>query len=252
MINNSGAADSGAAEQENFQMAFCERTLDFLFENRVMDSKAWFEERRGEYEEIVLNPLRELVRELTPYMLEIDPLLNCEPKVGKCISRIFRDTRYTHDKHIFRDVMWVSFFRRRKLFHGTPGFFFELSPRGLCWGCGYYQAAPETLEVIRSMMLSGDKSFKAALRMLKKHPEFQVEGDRYKRSRYPDAPEELQSWLNMKNYCLLVYSDEMDLLWSEELPAKLGESFKAMKPFYDFLMTAEARTLKDNTGRHDL
>lgn len=232
-------------------MAFCEKTLDFLFENRVMDSKAWFEERRGEYEALVLSPLRSLVCELTPYMLQIDPLLNCEPKVGKCISRIFRDTRYTHDKHIFRDVMWVSFFRRRKLYYGTPGFFFELSPRGLRWGCGYYQAPPETMETIRGMILSGDRCFRAVQRMLKKRADFCVEGDRYKRSRYPDAPQELQDWLNLKNFCLIVESDAMDMLWSEDLAARLGESFRAMKPFYEFLMTAEARTHKDNTGRHE-
>jgi len=52
-------------------MAFSEKTLDFLFENRVMDSKAWFEAHRADYEALVLEPLRALVRELTPAMLEI-------------------------------------------------------------------------------------------------------------------------------------------------------------------------------------
>ena len=35
-------------------MAFSENTLDFLFENRVVDSKAWFEEHRAVYEALVL------------------------------------------------------------------------------------------------------------------------------------------------------------------------------------------------------
>ena len=232
-------------------MAFSEKTLDFLFENRVMDSKAWFEERRGTYNELVLEPMRQLVRDLTPDMLEIDPYLCCEPKVGKCISRIFRDTRYSHDKHTFRDVMWVSFFRRRQLYYGMPGFFFEFSPRGLTWGCGYYQASPEAMEAIRSMILAGDRRFSAARKLLERRKDFELEDRRYKRSRYPDAPQELQDWLNLKNYCLLVHSDDVELLWSEELAEKLGESFRAMKPFYEFLMHAESQVLHDQTGRRE-
>ena len=232
-------------------MAFSEKTLDFLFENRVTDSKLWFEAHRGEYEDLVLSPLRQLVRDLTPAMLEIDPLLCCEPKVGKCISRIFRDTRYTRDKHIFRDVMWISFFRRRQLYYGMPGFYFELSPRGLCWGCGYYQASPEAMDAMRQLMLAGDRRFKAAQRVFKKNPEFYLMDDRYKRSRFPEAPEELQPWLNLKNLCLLRDGDVLSLLPSPELPELLGREFQAMKPLYEFLLLAESMTYKREGGGDD-
>ena len=87
-------------------MNFSKEGLDFLFENRLMDSKPWFIEHRDIYEEKVLEPMRELVEALAPTINEIDDRMICEPKIGKSISRIYRDTRFTHDKSIFREKIW--------------------------------------------------------------------------------------------------------------------------------------------------
>ena len=222
-------------------MPFTEKTLDFLFENRVVDSKAWFEEHRETYNVLVLEPLRDLVRALTPYMLEIDPLFSCEPKVGKCISRIYRDTRFTRDKHMFRDVMWCSFFRHKQLYYGLPGFFFEFSPRGLRWGCGYYQASPESMEALRTLILAGDPAFQAAEQTLKKCKDVRLEDTRYKRSRYPDAPAALQDWLNQRSICFLTDSSDFSMLYAEDLADRLGRQFRRMAPLYRFLMKGEER-----------
>ena len=81
-------------------MPFSAQTLDFLFLNKLHDSREWFNERRDEYDAVVMEPMRKLVSNLAPVMMEIDPLLICEPKVNKSISRIFRDTRFSKDKSI--------------------------------------------------------------------------------------------------------------------------------------------------------
>ena len=54
--------------------------FDFLVENRLHDSKAWFEEHRKEYQRLVLEPLRGLVTEMAPVMLELDPQLVVQPR----------------------------------------------------------------------------------------------------------------------------------------------------------------------------
>ncbi len=230
-------------------MPFTERTLEFLFENRVRDSKSWFEENRAEYENVVLQPLRELVTELTPQMLALDSQLICEPKVGRSISRIYRDTRFSKDKSTFRDVMWCTFKRRSQLYWGPPGFFFELSPRGLRWGCGYYQCSPDTMAAARELMLAGDRSFQKARRALEKLPQYQMEDARYRRSRYPGQPEALRRWLDLKNLCALAGSTDMDLLYSPSLSQWLGEELAGLKPFYDFCLRAESR--REHPGNAD-
>ena len=225
-------------------MPFSEESLKFLFENRVVDSKAWFTEHRGEYESLVLEPMRELVTALDPAILSIDPLLICEPKVGRSISRIYRDTRFSHDKSIFRDVMWCVFIRDKKLYNGLPGFFFEFSPRGFRYGCGYYQASSESTEAMRELILNDDKTFKAAQKAFKKQSVFYMADTKYKRSRYPEQPEEKRDWLDQRSLGFLADSEDFDLLFSDALSERLAHDFKLLTPMYDFMMAAEARVIK--------
>ena len=139
--------------------------FDFLVENRLHDSKAWFEEHRKEYQRLVLEPLRGLVTEMTPVMLELDPQLVVQPAVGKTISRIFRDTRFSRDKSAFREHLWISFSRgKAERFAPVPEFYFDLGPEGYEYGCGWYSPGTELMETLRQLILAGDKSPSSAWR----------------------------------------------------------------------------------------
>ena len=115
-------------------MPITKETLDFLLENRLHDSRAWFEAHRADYERLVKRPMQDLCVALAPAAVAIDPLLITEPKIGKCISRIFRDTRFSRDKSIFRDHMWCVFAREKKEHGSTMGLYFEISPAGFSYG----------------------------------------------------------------------------------------------------------------------
>ena len=86
-------------------MPITEKTLDFLSENRQRNDRNRFHENKSAYMNDVLVPLIELVNELAPIMLEIDPCFETSPKAGKTISRIYRDTRFSRDKSLYRDTM---------------------------------------------------------------------------------------------------------------------------------------------------
>ena len=107
-------------------MPFSQKSLDFLFENRLHDSKEWFLEHKNEYETLVKAPLVELSAALGPVMLELDPQLTTDPAVGKTISRIRRDTRFTHDKSLYRDNMWIVYKRGKMYGREVPGLYFEV------------------------------------------------------------------------------------------------------------------------------
>ena len=111
-------------------MAFSAKTLDFLFENRLQDSRDWFLDHKDTYQAVLLEPMKDLVRSLTPVMLEIDAKVTTEPRVDKTICRLRRDTRYSHDKSLYRDTMWLIF--KRGKMHGTevPGIYFEITCDG--------------------------------------------------------------------------------------------------------------------------
>lgn len=221
-------------------MPFSKETLDFLLENRARDSKAWFREHEAEFRALVLDPLRELCCRLAPAVQRIDPACMTEPKVGRCLSRIYRDTRFTRDKSVFRDVMWLQFSRDRRLYYGPPCCFFELSPTGFRYGCGYYQADRDAIERMRRMILTDDPAYLAAARAYRAQTVFALEGDRYKRAKYPDQPEEKRDWLERKNLCFTHNSRDFGLLFSEELADVVGANLLLTKPMYEFFQRAES------------
>ncbi len=219
-------------------MPITENTLNFLTENRQANSKDWFHENRSAYMNDVMEPLIELVEALTPAMLEIDSHFETSRKVGKTISRIYRDTRFSRDKSLFRDVMWCGFQRPKigKKIH--PGFFLEFSPYRFRYGCGFYQAGTEKMRSLREKILDDSRSFLHAQSAFANQSVFEMEGETFKKIHYREQPQEKQSWLERRNIFFVHNSIDFPWLFSEDLALKLGKNFALLKPVYDFLITA--------------
>ena len=223
-------------------MAFYRETLDFLMENKLRDSKEWFREHRAEYDRLVLEPMRQLVQELQPAVLQLDDRLIAEPKVGRSISRIYRDTRFTKDKSTFRDVSWCVFRREKKLYQGPPAFYFEFSPRFVRWGCGYYRASPRDMDTLRGLILRQDPDFFKADKVVGKRGYFRLEGEKYKRSKFPKAQGREKMWLDQKNIAVThtCSPEEGEILFSSQLASQLEKDFRALWPVYDFFCKVQA------------
>lgn len=224
---------------------FSAKTLDFLFENKIHDSKDWFTEHKQQYQELVFDPLHDLVEALAPHMLKIDGKLTVEPRVDRTICRIRRDTRFTHDKSIYRANMWIVF--KRGKMHGTevPGIYFDISGEGFGYGCGFYNASTAYMQMMRELVLASHPAFKKADRALGAQDTFHMDGDLYKRSKFKDQPERLRRWLDRKGISFNADSRDFDLLFSDRLADKLIRDFQTMKPFYDFLLlVSEEQTAK--------
>ena len=222
---------------------FSANTLDFLFENRLQDSRPWFEEHKEDYRKLVLEPLRVLVQELAPAMLKIDDKFVTEAKVDRTISRIWRDTRYSKDKSLYRENMWIIF--KRGKMHGTevPGFYFDISGQGFAYGCGFYNASAAYMEKFRELALSSDRTFIKAKKAYDSQKIYQMDGELYKRSRFPDQPEQMRQWLDRRGISFNAKSKDFDLLFSQKLGEKLIADFKLLSPVYDFLLRVSQENL---------
>ena len=228
-------------------MPFSEGTLDFMALNRVMNSREWFHAHHDEYERLVVSPIAELVEAIAPGMEKIDPQLIIVPKVGKSISRIWRDTRRGPELPIYRDVMWITLLRGKYL--GYPSFWFEFSPRILRWGCGWYQTEPETVAAARELIADNDPDWRAALASFEKQSVFFLEDSRYKRTRHPDAPEELRAWLDQRSLCLTHEEGGIDALFAPDLAQQVSDGFRAMSPVYDLFISAWSRVPRERLQR---
>ncbi len=220
-------------------MPFSGKTLDFLMENRLMDSKAWFHEHKDVFEREVKAPLVELSEALAPTMLRIDPEMEIAPRVGGTLCRVWRDTRFTKDKSLFRDHMWLNFSKNKGVFPGYPGFFADISPDGFSYGCGWWSAAPATMESIRRLILDGHPLFLKAQETFLKQKVYRMEGDSYKRPRYVERPPEEMIWLNRKNLSFTAEIKDFDLIFSDGLARKLKKDLPKLADIYRFLCFAK-------------
>jgi len=218
-------------------MSFSPKTLDFLFENHLQDSKSWFDEHKQQYNDYVLHPLEEMAVQLTDAVLELDPQAVTVPKVGKTISRIRRDTRYSKDKHLYRENMWLVFKRGPKMY-GTdyPGIYFDISPDAFSYGCGFYNASTEFMANMRKAILAGNLDAMAAIEAYEKQSVFTLHGEQYKKPHFPDKPPEQQKWLELRGISLDAESSDTNLFFSENLGKAVSKDLLLLKPMYQFLL----------------
>jgi uncharacterized protein (TIGR02453 family) len=69
----------------------------------------WMEAHRERYKQAVVQPLRQLCEELSPFVLRLDSRFDCSGRTGANFSRINRDTRFAKDKTPYRAQMYLKF-----------------------------------------------------------------------------------------------------------------------------------------------
>ena len=218
---------------------FSPETFDFLIENRFNNNKEWFLEHKHIYDEFVLKPLTALAVEMTPTIEMLDPTIITIPKINKVLSRIYRDTRFSKDKSLFREAVWLSYKKDKKEFRHYPEFFVVITPQVMLYGCGYYWMEPKTMEKVRELVLSDNPAYKKAQKSYDAQKIFVMEGDYYKRTKYPDESEKKREWLDKKNLCFTHSTTDFSLVFSENLADYLCKNLVLMKDVYDFLILAE-------------
>ena len=208
----------------------------FLTDLNLNNNKEWFETRRDQYESLILIPLRKLVMDLSPLMNDIDPDIELRPVVNKTISRIYRDTRFSKDKRIFRNHMWVTFKHQIKDWHDTPSWWVEIMPKGYTYGMGFYHASPATMQNFRNKIQVNLSEFKQVTSFYPGTPPFELEGSKYKRPIKNDLPENIQTWYQRRNMYLICKRPVEDVIFSHELIDLITKRYLKIEPLYHYWM----------------
>lgn len=214
---------------------FTQAGLNFLQDAWVNNSKAWFDEHRAIYDNDLVKPFRLLVEQLTPAMLKIDEWFETRPAIGKTISRIHRDTRFSKDKSLYRSRLWLTFKRPNRDWKEAPAYFFEISPDCYRYGLGYYCTSKQTMDIFREEILNDTENFLKVIRCVKKP--FELVGETYKRPLIKD--EKISTWYNRKNLAVMVTNNHIEDVLDGSLADKLAKDFKQLLPLYDYLMRVE-------------
>lgn len=215
-------------------MPLSQNSLRFLDENHKRNRREWFTEHKAEYKQHVEEPMLELAQALVPTMVRIDPHLILDPKRALC--RIWRDTRFSRDKTLFKRASWFVFQRSKGMVH--PVWFFEFTPDFHHYGCGYYATPPKVMRRVRELVLAGDERYRRAQDALDALPDFSLEGDFFKRPHYPQAPEKQRDWLERKSIAALRFSTDTRRLFAKNLSKAMADAFAKLAPVYAFMIYA--------------
>lgn len=210
-------------------------TRDALFllaDNRFRDSKAFYEEHKEEIKSNVTVPMRQIAGIIGEELLSVDPMMNTIPT--KMVSRVRRDTRYTKDKSLYRENMWIMFMRPKHDWVGYPCMWFEVTPREYSAGVGFYGDEPGLLETFRKNLRERPDEFKSAADSCKKSGSHFFKRQ-YKRP-FPGCPEGLEEYYNAKDVGFIFMSGDLDDLKDEKIIEILRGIYKLYTPMYKFLL----------------
>lgn len=213
-------------------------SLFLLAENRFNDSKAFYEEHKPAIKRGVVEPLKHLVADMIPAMLVIDPLM------GGSVSRVRRDNRYTKDKSMYRENMWIVFMRDKRAWDWcVPAFYMDFSLNGAEWGMGFYSVTPTIMKILRRRAEVDPERVIKAIRKAKRAG-FVLEGEPYARPRSTDdIPKELRPLYDCRSIGL-GRMESPDFVADTALPSKLLKGFAACAPLYQILIEA----MEENAG----
>ena len=136
--------------------------ISFLRNLAKHNDRDWFTPRKPEFEALLKEPMLAIVRKVTDAMTDFAP--DHVRPAEKSIFRIYRDTRFTHDKRPYKThvAAWWTHHRLDKT--SGAGYYFQVSPKGVVIAAGAYMPEKEQLAAIRHWLLDNHEDFRKILK----------------------------------------------------------------------------------------
>lgn len=226
------------AKKEILFNGFTPETFQFFRDLKENNYKEWFDEHKHIYEKELLNPLKALVTTLSPTMYNIDPTFELRPH--RCLSRIYRDTRFSKNKDPYKDFMWMAFQRpvTNDIWKDYPGYFLEFRADSYTLGLGLFQPKKKVMDAFREEISYDAEEFQQITQKNVLDRGYTIGGEEYKRPIPNDLPEYFQPWIQRKGIWVEKTSPIGEELYSPDFAKLVQEDFTAMEWLYNFMKEA--------------
>lgn len=230
-------------------MAYNGITADALWllaQNRFENSKPFYEEHKEEIKKSVIVPLRQIAGELSPLMYEIDDMMKLDPV--HMVSRVRRDNRFTNDKHLYRDNLWIMFMRPKHEWETHPCMWFEVRQNCFSYGVGGFYMPPALMEIYRRHLIEREDEFLEAVRSAKQAGAH-FSGDGYKKPKPGNPSPAVLPYYNVKYMSFMVERTDFEILAKEELIDELHKAYEKFAPMYKFLKEVSDEYVSTKGGK---
>ena len=218
---------------------FTKQTFSFLSSLADNNTREWFEEHKQNYEDYVREPALDFISDMTEEMPAISKHFLAVPKkVGGSLMRVYRDTRFAHDKTPYKTNIGIQFRHEVGKDVHAPGYYVHIAPDECFVGVGLWHPEADVLFKIREDILKNGDAWVAARdnKIFRKH--FSLEGDvltNAPRGYAKDHP--LLEDLKRKDFIGLAALNKTDVT-SKNFRALVVERFKQAEPYMRFLCGA--------------
>jgi len=173
-------------------------SFQFMADLWVNNSKPWFDENRKRYEEHVQKPMKALAETLSGPVSSILPEFTGKAKV----SRINNDIRFSPNKPLYKQHMWISF--GGVVGTGCADMFIGIAGSGWSAGAGIGASKREPLEGWRENLITHAKLWDKYNDAMDKTFGLLVYPENcYSKQLYPSAPPSIQPILQAREVWLV-------------------------------------------------
>jgi uncharacterized protein (TIGR02453 family) len=114
----------------------------------------------------VRQPALRFITDFAELLYDITPHLVADPRPSRgSLFRIYRDTRFSHDKRPYKTNLAMRFSHRGKDVH-SPGFYLHLEPGGCFAASGLWHPEPDTLLKVRNAIIERPKEWRTVRKLL--------------------------------------------------------------------------------------
>lgn len=214
--------------------------FQFLRELKHNNNRAWFEENKPRYKEVVVEPMLAFIRSMEEPMREISPYFRVVAKAhGGSMFRIYRDSRFSKDKRPYKENVGCQFRHEAGRDAHAPGFYFHLEPDNVFLGGGIWMPPNPVLNKIRLIIQAFPKSWQQVI----EDKQFialtnGVQGDGLKRPPRGFDPEHPYiEDIKRKSFFAAHHISEQQAC-QPDIVERVSETYEAISPLMQFLTRA--------------
>lgn len=145
---------------------FTPELFRFLSRLKRNNNREWFQAHKDEYEMHARQPALRFIADFAGPLSKITPHLVADARPSRgSLFRIYRDTRFAHDKRPYKTNIAMRFSHRGKDVH-SPGFYLHLEPGGCFAACGLWHPEPATLLKVRTAIVERSNDWRKVHKLL--------------------------------------------------------------------------------------
>jgi uncharacterized protein (TIGR02453 family) len=212
----------------------------FLRELKANNNRDWFNANKERYKSSVVEPMVAFITAMDTQLAKVSDCFLADPRPhGGSMFRIYRDTRFSHDKRPYKEHVACHFRHMSGKDAHAPGFYVHLEPGNVFFGGGIWHPETPVANQVREAIVADPKGWTKATRSPGFRKRFgDVEGESLVRPpKGFDSDHPLIDDLKRKSFFGVQESDQK-LTGKPEFAGEVGRSFVALAPMMEFLTEA--------------